>query len=80
MGLSLRLPHTEEKVVTVASCREGTTTVNVLYTLFLVIYVALFRVYVHLDGLNDLSPDATCVRFEENSAELVVRPSFSNSL
>ncbi|CDJ59955.1 calcyclin binding protein, putative [Eimeria maxima] len=34
---------------------------------------ALVKVYVHLDGLNDLSPDATCVRFEENSAELVVR-------
>lgn len=34
--------------------------------------VALFRVYVHLEGLAELTPDATCVRFEENSAELVV--------
>ncbi|CDI76320.1 calcyclin binding protein, putative [Eimeria acervulina] len=30
-------------------------------------------VYVHLEGLAELTPDATCVRFEENSAELVVR-------
>lgn len=31
------------------------------------------KVYVQLDGLTDLSPDATSVRFEDNSAELVVR-------
>ncbi|CDJ45922.1 calcyclin binding protein, putative [Eimeria brunetti] len=34
---------------------------------------AFVKVYVQLDGLTDLPPDATSAHFEENSAEFVVR-------